>query len=393
MKDYNNNKEKYFENFIPIIVYGLNDLGFKNIYQYFHEVSSDEVEWASRHLHYNYEKLKNEGHEDIWIYRYLITKTIAILSLWSGYISEDGKFQPPMEIAPPIVINAHTSRWGKTSPKSIAIIPTRLNYNRPEISNLENNLLNSLVKSEYLQKIIFVGNIDSKSQDFLLSIPKTEFIEIAEKKDSPAYSRNVGIGESLSLNSDVTMFIDDDVRIQDPTIVDKLILKAYNTRGVVSPLVESTGSSWLDTFHNYDGTLNGVYYRNDQLLYATTCCMVLSYDILLSGIRFDNNFKIAAGEDIDFSIQALYMGFPIIAEDNIRVFHEYRYPPDNGLDRFIQRYFRYGIGNFSLFKKHPYYYSLLSNCRERPTWSRFTKRKITVIPKEIEYLTSKIEGV
>lgn len=392
---YHKGKQKLFEDLIFFVSEALFETKYHGIKRHINNISSDEINWASSYLLETYTKLKNDKYSEALIYKYIVTKVIAILSLWAGYISEGGTSPPPLEMPPPLNTdwNFKKSSKDKDSLRCTVIIPSKLNYNNQNVLKLSADIISPILKSKYVKQVIFIGSINNKSFN-MLNDTKIALIEIDDEKDSPAYSRNVGIEESLSLNSDVTMFMDDDIIIKTPKTIDELTVKAYDVGGIVSPLVESIGTSWLDAFHNYDGTLNGVYYRkNDKyLLYATTCCMAVSNEILTSEIRFDNDFRVAAGEDIDFSLKALYKGFPIVALDDMIIHHDYRYQPKKEIDTFIHRYFRYGIGNFQLLKKHPYYYSLLSNAEERPTWKTLTEKYISSYPKEIAYLANKFMG-
>lgn len=384
----NNNDAKQFTDYILTIVDGLDDLNFSQIKKYFIEVSEDEIRWASGYLYYNYNKMKGKGFPIELLYKLLIIKTIAILSLWAGYLYSGGKSPLIVEKAPILRIKEPFFRKVDKVPRGIIIIPTKLRHDFHRSSNFK-KLLKIVAKSKSVHKIVIVGAFNSKNHSALHDLPKITLIEIDEEKDSPSYSRNIGIEESLLLDGDVTMFIDDDVIIESPEAIDKLVSDAYAIRGIASPLVKSIGDTILDIFHDYDGTLNGVYYKNGNLLYATTCCMAVYNGIFTKGIKFDESFKIAAGEDIDFSLKLLYEGSPIMPQDSVLIYHAYEYHSNNAMEKFVKRYFRYGIGNFTLLQKYPYYYSLLSECKERPTINNPTK--ITTVPKEIDYLMNKLK--
>ncbi len=385
-------KEEFFKNYLYLIAKGLNEIGHKKIFGYFYKVLDDiEIEWISGYLYSYYLKMKSMGISEIAIHRLLIAKIIAILSLWAGYLSKGGTFPPPRDIPPVIDTKNLIFKKNRTKPKCVVVIPTIRLRNLDSFSKFKKNLINGLISSKYIHKVILVGPLNLNNYDILPN--KVEVIEIDEKKCYPSYSRNIGIEESLLLNSDVTMFIDDDIYIKNSKMVDKLILKAFDIKGIVSPLVKSMENTLFDIFHDYEGTLNGVYYKNGNLLYATTCCMAVDNNIFLSNIKFDNDFKLAAGEDIDFSIRALYSGFQILPENQITIFHDYGYSTDNILTKFINRYFRYGAGNYTVLKKHPYYFSLLSECKERPSClDLIGKETVMDIPTEISYLISKLRN-
>jgi len=385
-------KTKIFRNFLTGVANFLGDLGYTKIYKSFSKISESEIEWAASHLNYYYNyMIKYYAYDEILIF--LLTKTTAILSLWGGYISAGGRSPPPFHNPPSFntiypLITEETS----PNPNTVIVIPTRLTSEEMHLSeDIKKNLLSPLSKLNLIKKILLVGDIDSRSERFLQGIPKVSVIAVDKKEDSPAHSRNIGIKEALSLGADSVLFIDDDVKILDANVINYLASKAHNIRGIVAPLVKGTRNTWFDIFHDYDGTLNGVYYRDGLLLYATTCCTAISSEVLLD-IQFDENFKLAAGEDIDFSIRALRKGFPIIPIDNIKIFHDYNYVR-NPLEKFIRRYFRYGIGNYTLISKHPYYYLLLSKCKERRTVEQFKITNTTTVPPEIVDIKNKFKEV
>ncbi|WP_456420169.1 glycosyltransferase family 2 protein [Methanocaldococcus infernus] len=374
------------------------DNNYNFISNYINYIPINELDWLIGYCYKEYEMLKREKYSKKMILLYLVTKITSIISLWTGYISEGGKFP---------ILDSHNyknidslflSLVSTTNEKNCnnldnlkctVVIPTMLNYDYKDLLNIKKYLITPLSKLDYINKIIFIGNFKKDSYEIFDNIKNLEFIKI--DKNPPAYARNVGIKESTYLNSDVTLFIDDDVVINDINNLKALIYKSYLYNSISSPLIKSFNSSWLDMYHDFDGTLNGVYFKNNNcLLYSTTCCMAVCNKLFYDGIKFDTNYRTAAGEDIDFSLEAIKKGYRIIPVDSIHIYHNYKYTLDTGLEMFIKRFFRYGIGNYQLKNTKPYYFYLLDKyCKVRRTIKKL--KKTDSYQKEILKLVKYLE--
>ncbi len=353
-----------------------------NFQKYYKQISPVEKAWA-----YNY--LRDYSKEVIHLFGnkigriLLVMKILAILSLWSGYISEGGRSPPPLGNPPSIFLEISKKiRKDKLDNDTFAkinasvVIPSRLAFDVLRINNFIKNLLLPLSKSKFIKYIYVVGNF-SNDVRYLNKYPLVKLIYLDKKEDKPSRARNIGIKESILGGANVILLLDDDVILEDCNVIDRLLYYAYKARAVVSPLVASWTNTFYDLFHDYDGTLNGVYYKSkDQLLYATSCCMAIPRIIFDDRIFFDEDFSIAAGEDIEFSLRVWNKGYRILPIDDLVVYHNYGYMElRDPLQVFVSRYYRYGRGNYLLLKKHNYYYKLLSWSFYRSTYKVLKRRK------------------
>lgn len=390
----NDVKDK-FKSFFFNVLDILGDMGNHEIASSILRISSEEIDWAADYLANYHYKLKSKGYDPEIIIYFLIVKTIAIISLWHGYIMSGGT-SPPLREPPQINMdNKLKIQKDHSKPKAVVVIPTRISYVEGRLANLLNNIIWPISKSNLITKIMLISKFDGKVHKYLGKQNKIELIEL-ENDTGPSHARNIGIDISLSLGAEVVVFMDDDILINKMSSIDQLVTSAYRYKGIVAPLVASSNTTWFDIYHDYDGTLNGVYFSKynspPRLLYATTCSVAISTTLFEDGLRFDENFKLAAGEDIDFSLRALKRGFPIIAADDIIFNHDYGYSSkDDDLDIFIGRYVRYGKGNFNLVKKHSYYYSLLSCSKERQT--RVNLNDFGFVSTKLKHISNIIEVI
>jgi len=351
-------------------------------------------------LKYWREKLLTSNTEFSDILDFLVVKSVQLLALHYGYLNEGGALPPPFKEPPfnPLeVIGSIGFREANTSlsPKVAVICPfaVRTADAKEEYSSTFSECVKCLTTIRYLKKIVIVGsNIDSALYLPTSIKEKVDVIELKRDK-GPAHARNIGIEIALSSNCNIIMFMDHDIVITEREGIEKLAKKAYSYQSIMAPLIKSYGASWFDAFHDFEGTLNGRYIsiktKWPLLLYATTCCLAVPASIFECGLRFDETFKLAAGEDIDLSLRAVMQGVPIIAINGIVIKHNYGYiGQQDDIHLFINRYERYGRGNATLLNKYPYYYKLLSASTERQTVHVF--RPIHPIPQAIREIYKNI---
>lgn len=165
-----------------------------------------------------------------------------------------------------------------------------------------------------------------------------------------------------------------------------MLAKAACGRGLSHPRAKAVTNTPFDVFHDYEGTLNSLYYGDNlRLLYATTFALGVDSKLFEYGLRFNNSFHISAGEDIDLSLKAIRMGGYIFPVDNLLIYHDYNYNKYciiKSFGHFLLRFKRYGIGNAKLIRFHPYYYNALKYSIPRRT-IRYLSKNITKLYKKI----------
>jgi glycosyltransferase involved in cell wall biosynthesis len=170
----------------------------------------------------------------------------------------------------------------------------------------------------------------------------------------PAAARNRGIARALELGAAMVLFTDVDC-VPDPGWAEALVRFVERSGHVAAGgVTRSLGTTLLDRYHDFSGTLNGRWLLPDRtsLLYATTCNMAVRTGPL-AAVRFDERFPTAAGEDVDFCHRLRTHGTIGFAPGAV-VRHDFAYPSTlGGLGAFLRMIRRYGEADPLLREKHP----------------------------------------
>lgn len=139
---------------------------------------------------------------------------------------------------------------------------------------------------------------------------------------------------------------------------------------ILSGLTQTLGDTYFDLYHDLFGTLNGLYLPSgESLLYGTTCNLGVPVQIL-KAINFDDDFKKASFEDVEFCIRAMkQLNAKILHVEKMRIYHDFAYisTTDKGwwkslnvfkdnYRRFCRLFQKYGEWEPLMFVKH-YEYS------------------------------------
>ena len=74
-------------------------------------------------------------------------------------------------------------------------------------------------------------------------------------------------------------------------------------------------------FHDVCGTLNGRMFKDGSLLYGCTCNLSIAVDLV--PLSFDESFRSASFEDVDFCVCACKRGIPMTYNKDAVVRHHY----------------------------------------------------------------------
>jgi GT2 family glycosyltransferase len=352
----------------------------------------DEVRGFSNYLEDEISEMTNLGIQKRMISEIAVTKTIAALSLWMGYSNSIRKPDGGNNIN----LNPKKSMRRKENIKdhfsTTVVIPLRMSQNVESIKNLL-RLLSIVSTLDEIKSILLIGIVKSNPLKNLSGIKKVRAI-IPTLDLGPAHARNIGIEEALEEGSKAILFLDDDVVLDNVKGLASILKRSVDERCIISPIVKSKGKTLFDFYHDFDGTLNGVYLSTErnELLYATTCCLIVPTEIFSHGVRFDTSFESAAGEDIDFCYNCRTLGYKIIPADDVTVGHNYGYlQAPESIIKFVNRYIRYGSGNRLVLSKHPNYYEDVSKSIPRRTSSirsegSYTPRNILRLAMAMEMM-------
>ncbi|MDA8056103.1 MAG: glycosyltransferase [Thermoplasmatales archaeon] len=357
---------------------------------------SEEINGLMGYLAVRKDELQVSGLTKMEVMAFLTLNIVSSFSLWLGFKSEQIYSKSLEKVADDEIREQISSRVSKNEVtsdyKSGVVIPTNL----VTMDEVKLHLLEELIKSlnswENLSCIWIVGKIPNHTSKILGSCDNVEIINVEEDR-GPAKARNIGIDMALEAGIDLLVFMDDDVVNPVNDKFKTVCNDAVKTTNLYSPKIESYRYTCFDMFHNLDGTLNGVYESNSELtnlVYGTTCVMIAPIVVFESGIRFDENFPLAAGEDIDFCIRVKANGHKIIPADDLVIKHDYGYwEAKESLKKFVSRFFRYGEGNRVIKERQPEYFNTLTSALRRTT--TMSKKKKWEVPESIEMLSIIVE--
>lgn len=309
--------------------------------------------------------------------KFLETKTVECLAFWNGYFKAGGRneFSNAEKSLP------SSNACEPFSNRQIFVVIPVGSINA-QIRQIMNVTLGALHQNNSIARVYCVFDGILPIQDLEFHFPKVQTLFIP-KRAGPATARNLGMNSGFRDGFSDVLLLDSDVLVTAQQ-VDKLLYEYHRScNGIGCPLVFAEGERWFDYYHDINGTLNGRYLcalQGKDLLFGTTSCMLVAKAVYDTGISFSTDFAEAAGEDIDFCMQALFAGFSITALDNVTVFHNYGYNGDDLYNwrNFRSRYERYGRGEVRVLQKHPYYSYLFSQTQERTCHAR--KRQLALNP-------------
>lgn len=296
--------------------------------------------------------------------KFLETKIVECLAFWNGYFEAGGINQfLNLEISLPSSNNYESL----PDRRIFGVIP--IGSINAHITQIMNSTLGALQQNSSIIKVYCVHDGIVPAQNLESLFAKVQTLCIPERA-GPATARNLGMDSGFREGFSDVLFLDSDVLLTQQQVAELLHEYQRSCSAISCPLVQATGDTWFDYYHDVSGTLNGRYLFSSQgkdLLFGTTSCMLASRNLYDAGISFSADFTEAAGEDIDFCLRALFAGFSITALDNVAVFHRYGYNEDALYNwrNFRSRYERYGRGEVKILQKHPYYCSLFNQSRER----------------------------
>lgn len=305
-------------------------------------------------LDYWYEKLKGKPYR----YKFLLTKTIEVFTFksYSGYYNNKHNY---FDFTTPRKNNV------PDNPKVSIVIATYLksDKDKQDLSNLIQSIEKQNLKPS---EVIVIDDCSPINYTF----PDNLKVEKLQKNSGPAKARNLGKKIALDNASDVIAFTDTDCILSENwiSIITQSFIDNKNFQ-ILSGDTPAFDKGWFGTYHNINGTLNGRQFKNsDRLLYGTTANLAITREVA-EQIDFNENFPIAAAEDIEFCFNASKQGFAIKYLPTMTVFHNFGYNGQlfKNLKRFREQFKKYGQGEKMLLKVIPNYYAYFDRTNEIPT--------------------------
>lgn len=308
-------------------------------------------------LDYWWERL----HGQTYRRRFLLTKIIEVMVYRSARTGRSS--------APPLIDQALLDMEPRiqrnhvgTDSGSVTIVPARCRSKND--TDLLIRCLDALLEQE--TQVIVVDDGSSYWPD----ISQQVLMLRHESSRGPAAARNTGIKAAFELDASVILFTDSDC-IPSTDWVEKAH-KGFLQNPFIhvqSGNTISAGSTWFDTYHNINGTLNGRRFKgSDSLFYGPTCNLAISR-VLAKEIVFDESFPSAACEDIEYCLRILEAGYRIVHNDSMQVKHDYQYQKEHfwsNIRRFCTQFRKYATAESLLVGKSEAYYGFFGQSTEIP---------------------------
>lgn len=288
-----------------------------------------------------------------------MVEVVAFCGLWPQARVPRGHTQPPAWQQPP-------SRPDNVVPdpaRVVVVVPARI-QTAAEVKRLK-ALLVALARQTRAGHVVVVDDASP-------AWPHTPGVEVLRlpRNVGPAAARNLGLQRAMALGAEVVAFTDADC-VPASDWIEQFVTAFRRDRSAhaISGCTRSLDRSWLGRYHERNGTLNGRRLaESDGLLYGPTCNLALCAD-LAAGLRFDEGFPLAAGEDIEFCCRAIKAGWRIRHSEHAIVRHDYGYDQLGVVGRwkrFWRQFRKYGQGERVLLEKQPDYPCLFAGSREIP---------------------------
>lgn len=227
------------------------------------------------------------------------------------------------------------------------IIPT---YNR---KNKLKDCLDSLFAQDYpdekVEWIVVDDGSDDKIHEMVntLRAVKPNLKYFAQLRKGPAKARNLGVEVSLG---DIIAFVDDDCVVDKSWV--KLMVDFHQKNKYIAAvggetLTSSNASSVLVSQFLSACSIESCVKNKSEVVFFPTCNVSLKRR-LFDRYKFDENFPLPGGEDLEFFWRLFKEGYRFVYDKNIKVIH-YR---NDSFFSFIKQAYIYGRGNFLVQKIH-----------------------------------------
>lgn len=185
--------------------------------------------------------------------------------------------------------------------------------------------------------------------------PESPLVELIKMpvNGGPAKARNAGISEALKRGIRYLFFTDHDVILDGNWNEEMSGFLDQTDFGAVGGMTYSWGSTWLDYYHDINGTLSGKWLLPDrkELWYMPSLNFGMRSEVADEFV-FDERFPTAAGEDVDLCLR-LRSKYRIGFCARAKVWHDYGYESTlKGLKRFIRLFMKYKSSSATLYEGH-----------------------------------------
>lgn len=246
------------------------------------------------------------------------------------------------------VVSIQHKRGRKRLFQAAIIIPALVN-NVAVQARLRRSVESVLIQCSHEQVVVVVDDGSPIAINMNLDLSNFAVVRMSHNA-GPAAARNTGAQYALERGAKTICFLDSDASADKEWFKEHLKMQAANP-GIYGGLTTSSSAALVSRLHEYIGTLRGPLLPDGSLLYAPTCNLSVSSACWAS---FDETFKSAAFEDVEFCIRMRKQGWKTWLVATAVVYHEY----ETSLFGLWKQFYRYGKAEPKMIQKH----------REYPDW-------------------------
>ena len=232
---------------------------------------------------------------------------------------------------------------------SVLIIPTYVKT-QWDIDCL-NRLLDSVQEqTKPFDKVCLID--DASPLKYELRHSFVEQIRLSEN-GGPARARNVGINKALSLEIKHLLFTDHDCILDKEWNEQMTTFLARTEFAAVGGMTHSWGKTFLDYYHDINGTLAGKWLLPDkkELWYMPSLNFGMKA-FAAEEFPFDERFPTAAGEDVDLCLR-LRSKYKIGFCPEAKLWHDYGYKSTiSGFRKFVKLFKKYKSSSATVYEGH-----------------------------------------
>ncbi|MBN1389293.1 MAG: glycosyltransferase [Candidatus Thermoplasmatota archaeon] len=239
-------------------------------------------------------------------------------------------------------------------PSPISLVVPCYLRNREDADKLDRLLSSAILQTLPFDNVIIVDD----GSEFRSECQLENVVLIRLRENSgPARARNVGMEEALKRGGEIIFFTDHDC-ILDPEWSSKMVESMKrNSVQAAGGVTLAYGKTLIDEFHDLNRTHHGILGSAGEKYvdYQPTCNFAIT-DRVAREYKFDENFTVAAGEDVDYCLRVRKRYRIGYCEDAV-VRHDYGYRNSiSGSKSFIKMFKRYRESLFILFTLHSDYF-------------------------------------
>jgi GT2 family glycosyltransferase len=182
-----------------------------------------------------------------------------------------------------------------------------------------------------------------------------DFVEhiLLKENGGPAKARNYGVERAINSGSQYLLFTDHDCILDKDWNKEMTSFLAQTEFGAVGGMTYSWGKTFLDYYHDINGTLAGKWLlpEKKELWYMPSLNFGMKSHVA-EQFPFDERFPTAAGEDVDVCLR-LRSKYKIGFCPTAKLWHDFGYKNSiSGFSKFLKLFKKYKSSSATIYEGH-----------------------------------------